>query len=121
MHDGTHEGPSSSGPSSDGQPTADRSIETSSSAGPGSKRGSAEVIELIRPCDIRGVLHSHSRWGDGAHSLRAMIDIAREIGLEYLGISDHFRSTHHTDGLDLDAVATQREEIDFITPTSTRH
>ena len=70
--------------------------------------------DLVRPCDIKGVLHSHSRWGDGAHSLRAMIDIAREIGLDYLGISDHFRSSHHTDGLDLDAVATQREEIERL-------
>ncbi len=114
MHDGTYEGPSVSGPSSDGQPTANRSIESSSSAGPGSKRGSAEVIELIRPCDIKGVLHSHSRWGDGAHSLEAMVKTARDIGLEYLGISDHFRSEHHEDGLDVPAVAIQRQEIEEL-------
>ena len=37
--------------------------------------------DLLRPCDIRGLLHSHSRYADGAHSLRRMIETARELGL----------------------------------------
>ena len=114
MHDGNYEEPSPSGPSADGQPTADRSFESSSDTSPDSKCGSAGTIELIRPCDIRGVLHSHSRWGDGAHSLEAMVKTAREIGLQYLGISDHFRSEHHEDGLDVPAVAIQRQEIEEL-------
>jgi len=51
--------------------------------------------QLVRPCDIKGILHSHSRWADGAHSLSSMVATAQEIGLEYLGISDHFRSVAH--------------------------
>jgi DNA polymerase (family 10) len=71
-------------------------------------------FELIRPCDIRGVLHSHSHYTDGVHDLQSMVETARSIGLEYLGISDHYRSNHHRDGLDIDAVARQRREIEEL-------
>ena len=71
-------------------------------------------FDLVRPCDIKGILHSHSRWTDGAHSLESMVATAREIGLEYLGISDHFRSETHRDGLDLDEVRAQRQEIERL-------
>ena len=79
----------------------------------------SEVAELdrstqhdpVRPCDIRGILHSHSRWTDGAHSLASMVETAREIGLEYLGVSDHFLSETHRDGLDVDAARVQRQEV----------
>jgi DNA polymerase (family 10) len=71
-------------------------------------------FDLVRPCDIRGILHSHSRYCDGAHTLASMVETAREIGLEYLGISDHFRSESHRDGLDVAAVRAQRREIEAL-------
>jgi len=70
--------------------------------------------DLVRPCDIKGILHSHSSYTDGAHNLPEMVEIAREIGLEYLGISDHFHSDAHRDGLDLPAVKEQRQEVDML-------
>jgi DNA polymerase (family 10) len=70
--------------------------------------------KLVRPCDIKGILHSHSRYADGMHPLVSMVDTAQEIGLEYLGISDHFKSEVHQDGLDLSAVRVQRREIDIL-------
>ncbi len=70
--------------------------------------------DLVRPCDIKGILHSHSRYTDGAHSVESMISTARDIGLEYLGISDHFYSEAHRDGLDLRAMDVQRQEMDDL-------
>ena len=70
--------------------------------------------ELLRPCDVRGLLHSHSGYADGAHSLRRMVEIACELGLEYLGISDHLRTDRHPDGLDLAGEAAQRAEIEDL-------
>ncbi len=68
----------------------------------------------VRPCDIKGILHSHSRYCDGAHPLISMVETARKIGLEYLGISDHFKTTAHQDGMDVPAVKVQRHEVDLL-------
>jgi len=70
--------------------------------------------DLIRQCDVKGILHSHTRYCDGAHSLFTMVDTAQQIGLEYIGISDHFRSEVHRNGIDLQAVRVQRQEIDGL-------
>lgn len=72
------------------------------------------IFDLIRPCDVRGVLHSHSRYTDGAHGLPEIVSTARTIGLEYVGISDHHRSEHHQEGLDRGAAERQRREIDAL-------
>ncbi len=70
--------------------------------------------DLVRPCDIKGILHSHSRYTDGAHPLTSMVATAQEIGLEYLGVSDHFRSEAHRQGLDMADFKVQRQEIDIL-------
>lgn len=70
--------------------------------------------DLVRPCDIKGILHSHSRYTDGVHPLASMVNTAQEIGLEYLGISDHFKSEAHQNGLDLSAAKVQRREIEIL-------
>jgi DNA polymerase (family 10) len=70
--------------------------------------------QLVRHCDIQGVLHSHTLYGDGAHSLRAMVETAREIGLSYLGVSDHYCCASHEQGLDANSIARQREEINAL-------
>lgn len=74
----------------------------------------AAPYDLIRPCDVKGILHSHSRYCDGAHPLESMVVTAREIGLEYLGVSDHFRSHVHRDGITLDRAKAQRDELDDL-------
>ncbi len=69
---------------------------------------------LVRTCDVRGVLHCHTAYCGGAHRLRDMVETARQIGLEYLGISDHARCESAPDGLDAFALARQREEIEAL-------
>jgi len=71
----------------------------------------AEDPTLIRPCDIRGLLHSHTQYGDGVHPLRRMVETAIDIGLEYLGVNDHYVSMNHPDGLDVDRELAQEQEI----------
>ncbi|MCP4571298.1 MAG: hypothetical protein GY838_03030 [bacterium] len=74
----------------------------------------AAPYDLVRPCDVKGILHSHSRYCDGAHTLESMVVTAREIGLEYLGVSDHFRSDVHRDGITLDRAKAQRDELEDL-------
>ncbi|RMD74319.1 MAG: DNA polymerase/3'-5' exonuclease PolX, partial [Bacteroidetes bacterium] len=73
-----------------------------------------ELPALIETGDIRGVIHAHSTWSDGIHSLREMALAARARGYEYLVISDHSRSAFYANGLDADRVRQQWEEVDRL-------
>lgn len=43
--------------------------------------------------------HTHSRWSDGRDDLSAMLDAARGMGIDELGISDHY--VHRPDNIPL--------------------
>ena len=72
---------------------------------------------LLTPSDLRGSLHNHTTYSDGAHTLEAMADAARERGLEYLGICDHSQSLTVASGLSPEAVRRQHEAIDALNST----
>ncbi len=65
---------------------------------------------LITLEDLRGTLHNHSTWSDGANTLHEMAEAARARGLTYYGIGDHSRSLHIAHGLSLDELAAQQKE-----------
>ncbi len=67
--------------------------------------------DLIREEDIRGVIHAHSTWSDGIHSLEEMAVAAIKGGYEYLVITDHSQSAFYASGLKPDRIIAQREEI----------
>ena len=69
---------------------------------------------LITEEDIRGVLHVHTTWSDGLHSLRDMCTYARDLGYAYIGITDHSQSAFYANGLKPDRVLAQMEEIDAL-------
>jgi DNA polymerase (family 10) len=70
--------------------------------------------ELITLSDIRGVLHCHSQYSDGATRIAGMATAARDRGWWYLGISDHSQSAAYAGGLSPDAVKRQHDEIDRL-------
>ncbi|MCL5267790.1 MAG: DNA polymerase/3'-5' exonuclease PolX [Bacteroidetes bacterium] len=59
-----------------------------------------EIPELVKVEDILGLFHIHTNWSDGADSLEAMIAGARNLGLRYLGLSDHSKAAFYANGLD---------------------
>jgi DNA polymerase (family X) len=69
---------------------------------------------LIQRRDIRGDLHAHSDWSDGAATLAEMAEAARALGYGYLVISDHTHSLGVAGGLDPEQVRAQRAEIDAL-------
>ncbi len=69
---------------------------------------------LVVESDIRGVVHAHSTWSDGLHSLRQMAEHARSLGYAYLGITDHSKSAFYANGLKEDRVVQQWAEIDLL-------
>ncbi len=72
------------------------------------------ATEVIRPEDIKGIIHSHSDWSDGAHTLEKMATSARARGLEYLVISDHSKSAFYANGLSEERIKAQHELIEEL-------
>lgn len=75
---------------------------------------SGKLPELVVYDDLRGVLHCHSEYSDGAASIADMADGARQRGWSYIGISDHSESAFYAGGLKRDKLERQHEEIDRL-------
>ncbi|MGZ8378407.1 MAG: DNA polymerase/3'-5' exonuclease PolX [Gemmatirosa sp.] len=73
--------------------------------------------ELVELADLRGVLHCHSQYSDGAASIAEMAAAAHARGWGYLGITDHSQSASYAGGLPPDAVRRQHDEIDALNTT----
>ena len=56
--------------------------------------------KLIEKENLRGTFHCHTTASDGHNSLEEMAEAAQELGLEYLGIADHSRSSIQAHGID---------------------
>jgi DNA polymerase (family 10) len=68
----------------------------------------------IQTSDIKGIIHSHSTWSDGLHTIEQMAVAAKAQGLEYLVISDHSKSAFYANGLQEDRIRAQHKEIDLL-------
>ena len=42
-----------------------------------------DITQVIQPGDIKGIIHCHSNWSDGSHTIEQMAIAARDLGLEY--------------------------------------
>jgi DNA polymerase (family 10) len=56
--------------------------------------------KLIEQENVRGAFHCHTIASDGHNSLEEMAEAAQALGLEYLGIADHSRSSIQAHGID---------------------
>lgn len=61
--------------------------------------------------DIKGDVHMHSTWSDGAYSIEEMVEACRARGYEYMAITDHSQYLKVANGLTPERIRKQREEI----------
>lgn len=73
-----------------------------------------KLPKLVTDADLKGILHNHSTYSDGAHTLEQMAVFCKEQGYEYLGICDHSKSAFYANGLQEGRVAQQQKEIDKL-------
>ena len=70
-----------------------------------------KLPKLVQLSDLRGVFHNHTTESDGDHTLDQMAAAAEAHGWDYLGISDHSKSSFQAGGLDEERLAKQLEDI----------
>jgi len=70
-----------------------------------------EFGEIIQPEDIRGDIHMHTTYSDGAHTLEQMIEACIAKGYEYMMITDHSKSLHVANGLSEERLLEQHARI----------
>lgn len=73
-----------------------------------------KLPSLITYMDLKGVLHNHSTYSDGVHTLEQMALFCKELGFDYLGISDHSKSAFYANGLHERRIIEQHQEIDAL-------
>ena len=72
---------------------------------------------LLELSHLRGTFHSHTTASDGHNTLEQMAEESMELGLQYLGISDHSKSTTIANGLDEERLLRQIDEIRALNQT----
>ncbi|OCX54493.1 DNA polymerase IV [Mucilaginibacter sp. PPCGB 2223] len=79
------------------------------------KAAAKQLPKLIEYADLKGTLHNHSTWSDGINTLDEIVLYLRdELKLQYLGICDHSKSAFYANGLSIERVLQQHEEIDHL-------
>lgn len=74
----------------------------------------ATAQPLITLKDLRGLVHNHTNWSDAAASIREMVARARSLGYGYLALADHSRTSSYANGLSIERVFAQAEEIKAV-------
>jgi DNA polymerase (family 10) len=70
--------------------------------------------DLITLSDISGMVHCHTTYSDGKHSIEEMARAAEAMGMKYITITDHSPTAFYAGGVTLDRLKRQWEEIDEV-------
>jgi len=73
-----------------------------------------QLPDLISVDDVRGDLHMHTKETDGRYTMEEMVDAARELGYEYVAVTDHSKRVTMARGLDEKRLALQMKAIDRL-------
>jgi DNA polymerase (family 10) len=73
-----------------------------------------ELPKLITIGEIKGDLHVHSNWSDGANSIESIAQKATTLGYEYIAICDHSKGLKVAGGLDEKDFRDQFTEIERV-------
>ncbi len=72
---------------------------------------------IIQTKDIKGLIHCHSQWSDGEHTIQQMANECIKKGLEYMVITDHSKSSFVANGLSEERLQQQWKEIEHLNET----
>ncbi len=67
--------------------------------------------DLLRLEDIRGMVHCHTVYSDGRHTIEEMASAAQKMGMQYITITDHSPAASYAGGLEVERLYRQWDEI----------
>ena len=67
--------------------------------------------DLVTLDDVQGLVHCHTVYSDGRHTVEQMARAADTLGIRYLTITDHSPTAFYANGLDADRLRAQWDEI----------
>ena len=70
--------------------------------------------DLVSVDDIKGMVHCHTTYSDGKHTIEEMAHAAEAMGMRYLTITDHSPTAFYAGGLTVDRLRRQWDEIDEV-------
>ncbi len=70
--------------------------------------------DLVTLADVKGMVHCHTTYSDGKHSLEAMVRGAEAMGMKYITITDHSPTAFYAGGVKIDDLRRQWDEIDEL-------
>lgn len=70
--------------------------------------------DLVSLDDVRGMVHCHTTYSDGVNSLLQMAQAADALKMQYMTITDHSPTAFYANGLKLDRLQQQWDEIDEV-------
>lgn len=70
--------------------------------------------DIVQTSSIKGLIHSHSNWSDGAYTIEEMAQELIDLGFEYLVISDHSKAAYYANGLTEQRIKEQHRYIDEL-------
>ena len=69
------------------------------------------IPKLIELDDVKGVLHAHTEWSDGRDSIEDLVLAARDMGYQYIAITEHSAGRGIAHGLSVERLRQQIAEI----------
>lgn len=69
---------------------------------------------LVKPEDIQGIIHCHTLYSDGRNSISELAEYCIRRGFHYIVICDHSQSAGYANGLSIENIKKQHEEIDRL-------
>ncbi|MFN2515782.1 MAG: PHP domain-containing protein [Pyrinomonadaceae bacterium] len=70
--------------------------------------------DLITLDDIQGMVHCHTTYSDGKHTIEEMARAAETMGMKYVTITDHSPTAFYAGGVTLDRLQRQWDEIEEV-------
>lgn len=75
------------------------------------KAAEGAIPKLVELSDVKGDLHTHTDWSDGHNSIEELALAAKDMGYQYIAITEHSAGRGIAHGLDEERLGKQVAEI----------